>query len=136
MRKEFDQSLKSVARPALEKLGYIFNGKRKFVRKIDNGIELVIEYQVGIRFTQGTFAVNLIVGDAFERLSMIKPTFFSKIVNTLFGEYDPWWKGVFLPKDKWWKISPFQKEMDAIIKKTTNELESYGIGWLEDQTND
>ncbi|HBH35898.1 MAG TPA: hypothetical protein DDW45_05865 [Gammaproteobacteria bacterium] len=49
MRKEFDKSLKAIARPALEKHGYTFDGKRKFIRKIKNGKELAIEYQVGVR---------------------------------------------------------------------------------------
>jgi len=135
MRKEFDKSLNAIARPALEKHGYTFDGKRKFIRKIENRKELVIEYQVGIRAAQGTFTVNLIDGNEFERLSMIKPTLLSKIANRVFGQYDPWWKGIFLPKDKWWKISPFQKEMDSIVEKTVKELEAYGISWLEGRGN-
>jgi len=36
----------------------------------------------------------------------------------------------FFPKDDWWRISPFQKEMDSIINKTVADLNSYGIAWL------
>lgn len=131
MRQEFNKSLKSIAKPILEKYGYFFDGKRKFIKKNNN--TFIIEYQVGIRSTQGTFTVNLIFGDKQERLSCVNPTLFSKIVNALFKQYDPWWKGVFLPKDQWWEISPFQKEMDSTIKQTTNKLESYGIDWLENK---
>lgn len=135
MRKEFDKALKVVARPVLEKYGYTFDGKRKFIKKNKNGSECIIEYQVGIRSSQGIFTVNLIVGEKSERLNCIQSTWFSKLVNKVFGLYDPWWKDIFLPKDKWWEISPFQKEMDSIIRKNTIELEKYGIAWLEDDSH-
>lgn len=131
MTKEFTKSLRTVAKPVLEKHGYAFDGKRKFIKQIRNEKELVVEYQIGTRFTQGKFTVNLIVGDELERLGTIKPTVLSKVVNKVFGQNDPWWKAILLPKDKWWKISPFQKEMDSIIRKTIKELEVYGISWLE-----
>ncbi len=136
MRREFDKSLKVVARPALEKLGYIFDGKRKFVRKFDDEIELVIEYQLGLRGMAGEFTVNLIVGDMIERLGMVKPTLLLNFSNKVFGwNEEPWWMSLFLPKDKWWKISSFQKEMDSIMRKTTKALEIYGVPWLENYNN-
>ena len=131
MKKEFDNSLKSVVQPALEKHGFFFDGKRQFIKEGKNGRKLAIEYQVGVRAAQGTFTVNLILGESSERLNMIKPTLLSKIVNTILGEYEPWWKCIFLPKDKWWRISPFQYEMDSILSKTVKELEDYGLSWLE-----
>lgn len=131
MKKEFDNSLKNVVQPALEKHGFFFDGKRQFIKEGKNGRKLAIEYQVGVRAAQGTFTVNLILGESSERLNMIKPTLLSKIVNTILGEYEPWWKCIFLPKDKWWRISPFQNEMDSILSKTVKELEDYGLSWLE-----
>ena len=131
MKNEFDKSLKSVVQPALKKYGYNFNGKRQFIKENKNGKKLIIEYQVGVRAAQGAFTVNLIIGDNSERLNMIKPTLLSKVINSIFGKYDPWWKGMFLPKDKWWKISPFQSEMDSILFKTVKEVEAYGLSWLE-----
>ena len=131
MHPEFYKSLKHVAKPALDSEGFTFDGKRRVTKVSANGAELVIEYQVGVRAAQGTFTVNLIAGDNFVRLAMIKPSLLSKWVKKLFGEYDPWWKGIFLPKDKWWQISPFQKEMDSIVGKTVAELKSYGIAWFE-----
>jgi hypothetical protein len=131
MHPEFNKSLKNIVKPALELEGFKFDGKHRFTKTSPLGNELIIEYQVGVRAAQGTFTVNLIVGENFERLAMIKPTLFSMWVNKLFGTYDPWWKGIFLPKDKWWKISPFQKEMDSIVAKTVAELKSYGIAHLE-----
>jgi hypothetical protein len=55
----------------------------------------------------------------------------SKLVERLFGGYDPWWKGIFLPKDDCWEISPFQKKMDSIIQKTVANIKSYGISWFD-----
>lgn len=130
MGREFNKSLRKVAKPALEPLGFMFDGKRRFTKADDNGGEQIIEYQVGTRATQGRFAVNLISGERFVRLAMIRPTFMSKFVNWLFGDYDPWWTSFFLPKDDWWKISPFQKEMDSIVIKTVADLKSYGIAWF------
>ena len=134
MHKEFDRSLARIAKPILEEYGYNFDGKRRFKKRTTDGEDLVIEYQIGIRSAQGTFTVNLIARGTTERLSMINPTPFSKFVNRIFGNYDPWWKGIFLPKDTWWRISPFQEEMDAIMKKTVIDLKAYGVAWLEAQT--
>ena len=131
MSAEFNKSLRRIAKPALESVGFNFDGKRRFTKIGYDERELVIEYQVGIGTMQGEFTVNLIVGESMERLGMIKSTLLSKAVNKLFGDYDPWWKGVFLPKDKWWKISPFQEEMDSIVGKTVAELKEYGIAWIE-----
>jgi hypothetical protein len=133
MGPEFNKSLRKVAVPKLKSLGFNFDDKRRFVKPYNHKIEQIIEYQIGTRFMSGQFTVNLIIGDSFERLAILKPTLFSKFVNRLFGNYDPWWKGLFLPKDNWWKISPFQKEMDTIIKKTTYDLENFGISWFEDK---
>lgn len=131
MGPEFNKSLRRIAKPELESLGFKFNGNRRFTKADNKGNELIIEYQIGTRAMQGRFTVNLISGERFERLAMIRPTLLSKWVYKLFGDYDPWWKGVFLPKDNWWKISPFQKEMDSTIGKTVTDLKSYGITWLE-----
>jgi hypothetical protein len=131
MGPEFDKSLRKIAKPELERLGFGFDGKRRFSKVARNGAELVVEYQVGVRSMQGRFAVNLIAGERFERLAKIRPTLTSKWVNRVFGDYDPWWKDIFLPKDDWWQISPFQKEMDTIIGKTVKDLKSYGIAWFD-----
>lgn len=135
MDPEFNKFLRNVAKPELEPLGFKFDGKRRFTKVGHKGNELIIEYQVGTRAMQGRFAVNLISGERFERLAMIKPTLISKLVNRLFGDSNPWWKGIFLPKDNWWKISPSQKEMDSILGKTVADLKSYGIAWLDSAEN-
>ncbi len=134
MRPEFNKSLLKVAKPQLEALGYKFDGKRRFTKIDAQGNEMIIEYQVGTRSMQERFTVNLIIGEKSERLKKIRPTLMSRLANRLFGDYDPWWKEIFLPKDDWWKISPFQKEMDSIVHKTVIDLKSYGISWFNDET--
>ena len=133
MGPEFNRSLQKVAKPELETLGFEFDGKRRFTRINNNSEEQVIEYQVGTRALQGRFTVNLISGKRFERLAMIRPTILSRIANRVFGDYNPWWKGLFMPKDDWWIISPFQKEMDSIIENTVSDLKSFGIIWFNDE---
>lgn len=64
-------------------------------------------------------------------MRMVKPTRLSGWVNRLLGHHDPWWKGLFLPKDRWWKMSPLEADMNAVVEETVNELEAYGIAWLE-----
>lgn len=136
MGPEFNKSLRTVAKPdELESLGFEFDGKRRFGRIGENGEQQIIEYQVGSRAVQGRFAVNLISGERYERLAMLRPTFMSRIANRVFGDYDPWWKVLFMPKDDWWKISPFQKEMDSIIVNTVVDLKSYGIFWFDSENN-
>ena len=131
MGPEFNKSLRKIAQPELESLGFKFDGKRRFTKVDREGNEQIIEYQVGKRMMQGRFAVNLISGERFERLATIKPTIMSRLMNKLFGDFDPWWKGIFLPKDDWWKISPFQKEMDSIVGESVADLKSYGISWFD-----
>ncbi|MCF6226712.1 MAG: hypothetical protein L3J22_10500 [Xanthomonadales bacterium] len=133
MSPEYNKSLRRVTKPQLEALGYEFDGKSRFTKIGSKGNAYVIEYQLGTRSMQGQFTVNLISGERLERLAMISPTLMSKLVDKIFGGFDPWWKGIFLPKDYWWEISPFQKEMDSIIQKTVTDLKTYGISWFDDK---
>jgi len=131
MRREFDKALKQIAAPALAEHGYLFDGKRRFTKEGPDGEPLIIEYQVGVQGAAGTFTVNLVKGNELVRLHRLNPTWFSTLVRGLFGDYDPWWKDVFLPKERWLRICPFQKEMDSIVMETVKALKVYGMGWLE-----
>jgi hypothetical protein len=131
VRPEFDKSLRAVARPALEKHGYAFDGRRRFVRQTGSGKDLVIEFQLGVRSAQGRFTVNLIAGDQRARLAMLRPSPAARVVERLLGDRDPWWKGIFLPKDRWWPVSSRQPQMDAAVGETIAAIEAYGLSWLE-----
>lgn len=131
MGPEFNKSLRKVTKPKLESLGFKFNGKRQFTKIDENGAERIIKYQVGVRAIQGRFAVNLFSEMRCARLATLRPTIVSRLANSLFGDYDPRWKGVFLPKDDWWRIDLFQAEMDSIVKQTVDNLKSFGISWFD-----
>ncbi|NOG97287.1 MAG: hypothetical protein HND52_04845 [Ignavibacteriae bacterium] len=75
--------------------------------------------------------MNLICGNKLVRLNMIRPALLSKVMNRLLGGRETWWKGIFLPKDKWWDINPDQNKTDAIVKKIVADLEFFGIKHLE-----
>jgi hypothetical protein len=62
---------------------------------------------------------------------MVRPTRLSRALDRILGEHDPWWKGVLLPKDRWWRISAVQAETDAAVGKTVAALDAYGLSWLE-----
>ena len=130
----FDKSLRKIAKPALEKYGFIFDGRRRF-NKIQNGKAVGIEFQLGQRFMAGKFTVNLVMGEKNIRLGIIRETRFSRFVNRLFGNFDPWWKGVFLPKDKWWKLSKSESRMDGSISEAVTCIEKHGLPWLYRQAS-
>lgn len=131
MRLAFEKSLRSVARPALERHGYAFDGGRRFVRQAESGEDLVVEFQLGVRSAEGRFTVNLIAGDRWARLGMVRPTRLARAVGRLLGDRDPWWKGILLPKDKWWPIRAEQTAMDAVMAETLAAIEAYGLSWVE-----
>ena len=129
----FDKSLRSVAKPALEIHGFKFDGRRRFNRA-QNGKEVGIEFQLGQRFMEGKFTVNLVIGEKTDRLGTIRETRFSRFVNRLFGSFDPWWKGIFLPKDKWWNLSNSESQMDKSILEAVACIEKHGLPWLYRKT--
>jgi hypothetical protein len=115
----------------LESAGFEFDGRRRFMKIDPDGRDLVIEYQVGVRFMQGVFTVNLLAGERMQRLGVIRPTAVSRWVSELFGDFDPWWKGIFLPKDRWWTFDASRMDMDATVEDTVAEIKVYGIAWLQ-----
>lgn len=119
--------------PALEKHGFKSDGHRKFSR-ILNGKEIGIEFQIGQRFMEGKFTVNLAIGEKTQRLGIVRETQLSRLVNRMFGGYDPWWKGIFLPKDKWRKISKSESQIDKTILETVECIEKHGLPWLNRNT--
>lgn len=133
MRAIFDKSLRSVAKPVLEKHGFKFDGRRKFSRTL-NGKEIGIEFQLGQRFMKGKFTVNLTIGEQTYRLGIIRETPFSRFINRMFGNFDPWWKGIFLPKDKWWKLSNSETQMEKTIMEAIVCIEKHGLPWLNRKT--
>lgn len=54
------KTLMHVDKPALDFDGFRFDGKRRFAKIKPIGIEPAIQYQVGVRLTQGKLTVNLV----------------------------------------------------------------------------
>ena len=130
MRPVFDKSLRKVAKPALEQHGFAFNGSRDFVKQL-GGKEVKVSFQLGQRGMAGKFTVNLIIDGESERLGCVRLTKWSRAIDLLFGKYDPWWKGIFMPKDKWWKLDEFDAYMNQTMRKVLLMLEKQGLPWLE-----
>jgi len=130
MRPTFEKSLKSIVQPALREHNFDFNGKRDFVRE-NGGVIMTVNFQLGQRALAGKFTVNLEVGAETERLGCVRENWWSGFIYKLFGENDPWWKGAFLPKDKWWRISDSEASMDRTMREVLSMLEAHGLPWLE-----
>jgi hypothetical protein len=134
MSSVFDKSLRTVVKPALEKHGFKFNGRREFNRT-RNGQDVGIKFQLGQRFMQGEFTVNLAIGEKFARLGTVRETNWARFVNRVFGARDPWWKGIFLPKDKWWKLCDTETRMEETLRQVVEMIEQHGLPWLERSTS-
>jgi hypothetical protein len=129
MRSAFDKALRRVAKPALEGHGFKFDGRRTF-RRVADGKNVGIEFQLGTRFMHGRFTVNLLTGEKSARLGIVRETRWSRFVNRMFGTYDPWWKGILLPNDKWWKLRATEARMDATLRQVVAMIEEHGLPWL------
>jgi hypothetical protein len=129
MKSVFDKALRRVAKPALEAHGFKFDGRRTFRRDAD-GKSIGIEFQLGTRFMAGRFTVNLLNGERFARMGTVRETRWSRFVNRMFGTYNPWWKGILLPKDKWWKLRATEARMDATLRQVVVMIEEHGLPWL------
>ncbi|KAA3641150.1 MAG: DUF4304 domain-containing protein [Proteobacteria bacterium] len=129
----FDKSLRDVVKPYLENQGYSFNGKRDF-SAIVNGQNSVITFQKGLRGLAGTFTVNLSVEEKTERLGTIRINSWSIFINKFFGDKESLLKAVFLPKDKWWKISENQINMNKTMNDVVKMISDHGLNWIEHNT--
>lgn len=79
---------------------------------------------------EGKFTINLICENTTVRLGVIRQTPFSRMVNRLFGNFNPWWKGLLLPHDKWWKIGITENDMKKSFNKALQCLENHGLMWF------
>jgi hypothetical protein len=140
----FSEHLRHVVVPALQNVGFVFDGSRTFRRLIAGTPYVqIINFQLGERFMEGKFTVNLAVyspDDAavqveaervFEyhcatrrrqRLGLLIPSRLGALVRLPV-------LGLFFPRDKWWQAGNprnLQKASDAIF--------AYGLAWLETNT--
>lgn len=130
----FEKSLSKLVIPALEQHGFVFNGRRDFIKPYGQS-EAKINFQLGQRGMAGKFTVNLIVDGASERLGCVRKTKWSRTIDLVFGNYNPWWKDVFMPKDKWWKLDEFDSYMNRTMNRVLFILVTDGMAWLEENVN-
>ena len=90
-----------------------------------------VNFQLGQRGMEGKFTVNLIIDGESERLGCVRISKWSRAVDLLFGKYDPWWKDILMPKDKWWKLDEFDAYMNQTMRKVLLMLETQGLPRLE-----
>ena len=139
----FTENLSRILVPALEDAGFRFDGRRVLRRRVGGCIQIV-DVQVGDRFMQGKFTINLAVYDPTsdaadveratvreydcdwkrrQRLGMLLPPRFPvlrklPVVGTLFGANDVWWS---------------TSGPDG-IGRARDTLFKYGVTWLEQHT--
>lgn len=128
----FNESLRNLVQPALQRRGFAFDGRRRFSRT-EHGQTAIIEFQIGQRFMDGRFTINLMCDEKFQRLGLVRDTPWSRLIERLFGGFNPWWKALFLPKDKWWRLGTSATSTDKQVLAALHCLETYGLRWLEQQ---
>lgn len=132
--KVFSQALRTVAKPQLHASGFEFDGRRTFRRPLQQGaIVDAINFQLGQRWLQGQFTVNLSVGTPgseydplarVQRLGLLIPPPMPMltrlpVVGTWFG-----------PKDIWWRFSADPKQTEAALRRAMHALVRFGYAWF------
>ena len=139
----FTEDLRRILAPALKDAGFTFDGRRVFRRRIADCVQIV-EVQVGDRFMQGKFTLNLAVydpktdaadvepamvreyhcdGKRRQRVGMLLPPRFPAlqqvpVIGNLFG-----------PKDMWWSANRSED-----MRRAKDALFNYGVIWLVQHT--
>src|SRR5687767_3207185 len=139
----FTENLRRIIVPTLNDAGFTFDGRRVFRRRVGDCIQIV-DVQVGDRFMQGKFTLNLAVYDPKRDAADVEPA--------MVREYDCDWKrrqrlGMLLPsrfpalqklpifgiffgaKDVWWSASSSEE-----MGRAQDALFNYGVKWLEQHT--
>lgn len=143
--RSFSEHLRSVVGPALAEAGFAFDGRRTF-RRLPKGTPCVqiINFQLGERFMEGKFTVNLAVYDPAEASAQVAPSeafeyhcaarlrqrvgFLIPSPLRVFAPL-PAIGVLFRPRDKWWRAG-----LPGDVEKATEAVVSYGLPWLEANT--
>jgi hypothetical protein len=141
----FAASLRTLVVPALTDAGFAFDGSRTF-RRLPAGTSCaqIVNFQLGERFLEGRFTVNLAVYDpeaatvrlepteAFEhhcaarhrqRLGLLLPRRLGTLARL------PMIGLLFRPRDTWWRASD-----PGAIEKARDAIVAHGLAWLESHT--
>jgi hypothetical protein len=143
--RSFSEHLRNLVAPALAEAGFAFDGSRTF-RRSPKGTSCVqiVNFQLGERFMEGKFTVNLAVYDpenAFAQVASDQALehHCSTRLRQRLGVLIPRPLGVFArlpaigflfrPKDKWWRAG-----LPGDLDKATEAVVSYGLPWLDANT--
>jgi hypothetical protein len=139
----FTENLRRILAPPLKDAGFTFDGRRVLRRSIRERTQIV-GVQVGERWMQGKFTMNLAVYDPGvdspdveratvqefhcgptrrQRLGMLLPRRFAAL-----GRF-PFLGILCGPKDKWWSACDAEGMDEA-----KNAFFKYGVTWLEQHT--
>jgi hypothetical protein len=152
----FTENLRRILAPALKDAGFTFDGRRVFRRRVGDCIQIV-DVQVGNRFMQGKFTLNLAIYDPTTDAADVEPATGLPSAAAAHGtrmvrEYDcdrkrrerlgmllpvrfpalqklPVFGSLFGAKDVWWSVSR-SEDMD----RAKDALFKYGVTWLEQHT--
>jgi hypothetical protein len=129
----------------LEDAGFVFDGSRTFRRLIaGTPYAQIINFQLGERFMEGKFTVNLAVYSPDDAAAQVAPERVREYHCSVrrrqrLGVLVPSRLGALarlpvlgffvLPRDKWW-----QAGNPKTIQKAREAIFSYGLAWLESNT--
>lgn len=137
----FTQNLRRIIAPPLIDAGFLFDGRRVFRRVVEAGRVHIADVQVGERFMQRKFTINIAVFDPQQdtghadaatareyhcmwprrqRLGLLVPSRLPVLerlpaVGFLFGRRDKWWPA--------YGVDGLQQAKEALI--------SYGLPWFK-----
>ena len=143
--RSFSKHLRNLVVPALTEAGFAFDGSRSF-RRFPKGTTCaqIVSFQLGERFMEGKFTVNLAVYNPDDATAQLEPEkafeyHCSVRLRQRLGFLLPRPLGafarlpvlgfLFLPRDKWWRAGD-----PEAIEKARNAILAYGLAWLESKT--
>jgi hypothetical protein len=144
----FNQTLRAVLRPVLDRHGFVFDRGRAF-RNIDpgRGAVQIVHFQLGQRSLAGKFTVNLGVlkrGDSAEvGLEKAYPYHCPCGANTRLGHLLPATAPVlsklpllgflFASRDRWWRFSDDEAFTSRQLVLVTDLIVAHGLPWLQER---
>lgn len=140
--KAFSGLLSRLVVPALADAGFGFDGSRTF-RRLPAGTSRaqIVNFQLGVRFMEGKFTVNLAVYDPDDAFAQVDPRkaleyHCSPRLRQRLGLLLPVRLGalarlpgvgvLFLPRDRWWRADDPKSVSDA-----RDAVLAHGLAWLE-----
>lgn len=144
--------------PMLIQRGFAYDRKQRTFRRPVGACVQIIHFQVGTRFMDGFFSVNLGIYHPIyredpssgapkipeechclvrERLSALRDTTLTRLFRPRFARVDnflKWW--LTTPADVWWKFSENYGETAESVLSVLHLLQSKGVAWLDEKSSE